>query len=242
MTETKKSKSAVKIIMSRELKSYFSSPIAYIVTGLFVIASAALFVNTFFLANRAELRNFFAILPVLFSFFIPALTMRLFAEEKRSTSLETLLTLPVTVENVVFGKFFAAFVSGAILLVPSLFYAVTCFIFGSPDAGPMIGGYIGALFLIPSFCAIGLFASSTTKNQIIAFFVAFAICIALTLLSNFAIFLPSFLVKPLTYLCAFTHFESISRGIIDLRDIVYFISLTSLFLVLTVQSIKNGQR
>ena len=229
------------VIMSRELKSYFSSPIAYIVTGLFVAASGILFFSTFFLANRAELRQFFSLLPVLLSFFIPALTMRMFAEEKKSTSLETLLTLPVTITDVVAGKFLAAFVSGVVLLVPSVFYVITCFIFGSPDAGPMIGEYLGALFLIAGFSAIGLYASSTTKNQIIAFFIAFALCIILTLLSNFAVFLPAVLVRPVSFLSSTNHFDSICRGIIDSRDIVYFVSLTAVFLILTVRSIKKGQ-
>ena len=123
-----------------------------------------LFFNTFFLANRAELRQFFGLLPVLFSFFIPALSMRSFAEEKKSTSLETLLTLPVTVFDVVAGKFLAVFISGLVLLIPSLFYVLTCFIFGSPDAGPILGGYLGSIFLTAGFSAIGIFASSTTKK------------------------------------------------------------------------------
>lgn len=238
--QNKKNAPAV-VIMRRELKSYFSSPVAYIVTGLFVAASGILFFNTFFLANRAELREFFLILPVLLSFFIPALTMRLFAEEKRSTSLETLLTLPVTVNDVVLGKFLAAFLSGAIMLIPSLFYVITCCIFGKPDAGPMLGGYLGSLFLIAAFSAVGLFATSTTKNQILAFFIAFAICITLTLVGNFGVFLPAFLVQPFSYLSALNHFESISRGIIDSRDIVYFLSVTAFFIVLTIRTVKGGQ-
>ncbi|WP_308686969.1 ABC transporter permease [uncultured Treponema sp.] len=236
-----KTKSPALVIMQRELKSYFSSPIAYIVTGLFTLASGFLFFSTFFLANRAELRQFFALLPVLLSFFIPALSMRAFSEEKKSTSLETLLTLPVTVLDVVAGKFLAVFVSALALFVPSLFYVATCFIFGSPDAGPIFTGYLGTFFLTAGFSAIGLFASSTTKNQIIAFFEAFAICIVLTLLSNFAVFLPGAMVRAVTYLSSLSHFESICRGIIDSRDIVYFVSLTAVFFVLTVRSIKEGQ-
>lgn len=237
-----KAKNPAFVIMCRELKSYFSSPIAYIVTGLFTLASGFLFFNTFFLANRAELRQFFGLLPVLFSFFIPALSMRSFAEEKKSTSLETLLTLPVTVFDVVAGKFLAVFISGLVLLIPSLFYVLTCFIFGSPDAGPILGGYLGSIFLTAGFSAIGIFASSTTKNQIIAFFEAFAICIILTLLSNFAVFLPAFLVRTVTYLSSLSHFESICRGIIDSRDIFYFVSLTVIFFALTVRSVNNGQK
>ncbi|MDY6397035.1 MAG: ABC-2 transporter permease [Treponema sp.] len=227
------------VIFKREIKAYFTSPIAYIVTGLFLLASGFLFFNTFFLNNRAELRQFFGLLPIVLSFFIPALTMRLLAEEKRSGSYETLLTLPVTEVEIVLGKYFAAFVAGATMLLPTLFYAITCFIFGKPDAGPMIGGYLGALFLIASFSAIGLFASSLTKNQIIAFFIAFAICIVITLISSFLIFMPASVVTFFNFFSAESHFESISRGIIDLRDLVYFISLTALFFVLTVESLKS---
>lgn len=227
------------IIFKREIKAYFTSPMAYIVTGLFLLASGFLFFNTFFLYNRAELRNFFNLLPVLLSFFIPALTMRMLAEEKRSGSYETLLTLPVTELQITTGKFLAAFVSGAALLVPTLFYAVTCMVFGKPDFGPLIGGYLGALFLTASFSAIGLFATSLTKNQIIAFFIAFAICIVFTMISNFLIFMPASVVSFFDYFCAWRHFDSISRGIIDTRDLVYFISLTALFFVLTVQTLKS---
>ena len=227
------------IIFKREIRAYFTSPIAYIVTGLFLLASGFLFFNTFFLNNRAELRQFFGLLPIVLSFFIPALTMRLLAEEKRSGSYETLLTLPVTEVEIVLGKYLASFVAGAVMLVPTLFYAVTCYIFGKPDAGPMIGGYLGALFLIASFSAIGLFASSLTKNQIIAFFIAFAICIVITLISSFLIFMPASVVTFFNFFSAASHFESISRGIIDLRDLVYFASLTALFVVLTVESLKS---
>lgn len=227
------------IIMRREVAAYFTSPIAYIVTGLFLLASGFLFFNTFFLYNRAELRNFFGILPVLLSFFIPALTMRLLAEEKRSGSYETLLTLPVTETQIVAGKFLAAFVSGAALLVPTLFYVVTCYAFGKPDAGPIIGGYLGALFLIASFCAIGLFATSVTKNQIIAFFIALALCLVFTFISSFLIFMPGSVVAFFDYFSAWSHFNSIARGIIDSRDLVYFISLTAVFLVLTVRGLKS---
>lgn len=236
-----KQKNPALVIMRREIAAYFTSPIAYIVTGLFLLASGFLFFNTFFLYNRAELRNFFGILPVLLSFFIPALTMRLLAEEKRSGSYETLLTLPVTEAQIVAGKFLAAFVSGAALLVPTLFYVVTCCVFGKPDAGPIIGGYLGALFLIAAFCSIGLFATSVTKNQIIAFFVALALCLVFTFISSFLIFMPCSLVAFFDYFSAWSHFNSIARGIIDSRDLVYFVSLTAVFLVLTVKSTEENR-
>ncbi|HNY16666.1 MAG TPA: ABC transporter permease subunit [Treponemataceae bacterium] len=226
-------------IMRRELAAWFSSPVAYITAGIFLVFSGFLFFSTFFLVNRAELRNFFGILPVMFAFFVPAITMRLFAEEARSGSLETLMTLPVSGLDVTVGKFLAAFISGASVLVPTLAYAVTAAFLGEPEWGPIAGGYLGALFLIASFTAIGLFASSLTKNQIVAFFVAFAVSILLAMIDRFLVILPAAIVAPLEYLSAGYHFESVSRGIIDTRDIVYFLSLTSLFLALTVRAVEG---
>lgn len=234
-----KKKAPALIIMKRELKSYFSGPIGYIVTGLFLIITGILFFSTFFLQNRAELRQFFVILPILFSFFVPAITMRLFSEEKRGGSIETLLTLPVTESDVVVGKYLAAFFETLIMLVPTLFYIITACIFGSPDFGPMIGGYIGAIFLSASFCAVGIFASSVTKNQIIAFFIGFVICITLTMIDSFLIFLPASVVNVFSFLSANRHFDSISRGIIDTRDLLYFLSLAVLFLVITIRVQKK---
>ena len=232
-------KSVWPVIMKRELAAYYSSPIAYIVTGLFLIFSGFMFFSTFFLANRAELRNFFNLLPILFAFFIPALTMRLFAEERRSGSIETLLTLPVSGFDVVIGKFLAVFIFTASMLIPTLIYVLTTVLLGDPDAGPIIGGYIGALFLSAAFCSIGLYASSVTKNQIIAFFIAFSICILLALIDRFLVILPSVIVTPLEYLSAGYHFDSISRGILDTRDLIYFLSVTALFLGLTVRTVDN---
>ena len=241
ITSTKKP-SAAAIIMKRELGAYFTGPIAYIVTGLFLLLSGILYFSTFFLQNRAELRVFFNYLPILLSFFIPALTMRLFAEEKRSGSLETLMTLPVTEADVVWGKFAAALISSAAMLAPTLIYIIAVAAFGSPDPGPIVGGYIGALFLCAAFSAIGLFASSVTKNQIIAFFIAFAISVVLSTMDSFLIFLPGSVVNFLAYFSAGAHFSSISRGIIDTRDLLYFVSVTLLFLALTIQTTRNERR
>ncbi|MCQ2587726.1 MAG: ABC transporter permease [Treponema sp.] len=230
------------IIMKRELKSYFSGPIPYIVTGLFLIIAGIMFFSTFFFQDRAELRNYFTMLPLLLAFFIPAITMRLFSEEKRSGSFETLMTLPVTELNVVLGKYLASFIGTLIMIAPTLFYVIAVFICGSPDIGPIIGGFLGAIFLSASYTSIGLFASSVTKNQIIAFFIGFIICIVLTMLSSFLFLLPGPLVNFFSYLCADIHFESISKGIIDTRDIIYFVSVTAFFLVLTVKTQKKARK
>jgi len=225
------------VIMKRELASFYTSPVAYIVTALFLVFSGILFFSTFFLVNRAELRNFFSILPVLFAFFIPALTMRVFAEEKRSGSFETLMTLPVSGLDAVIGKFLAVFIFTASMLVPTLSYVITSVALGSPDSGSIFCGYLGALFLSAAFSAIGLFASSLTKNQIVAFFAAFTACIVLAMIDRLLILLPPVIVGPLEFISASYHFESISRGIIDTRDLLYFLSLTVLFLGLTARTV-----
>lgn len=241
MSTSKKIKNPALIIMRRELKSYFTSPIAYIVTGLFLIITGILFFTTFFLQNRAELRLLFGNLPVLLSFFVPALTMRIFAEERRVGSIETLMTLPVTEIDVVCGKYLASLLSTLAMLCPTLFYVLTAEIFGSPDYGPIVGGYLGAVFLCASYTAIGIFATSITKNQIIAFFTGFIICIALTMLDSFLIFLPAKIVSVLSYISANAHFNSVARGIIDTRDLLYFASLTSLFFAMTVKSQQKSR-
>lgn len=230
------------VIFKREFAAYFASPIAYIVTGLFLIITGIMFFTAFYLQNRASMRNLFQMLPLILSFFIPALTMRVYAEEKRVGSIETLYTLPVTEFDVALGKFLASFVASAVMIAPTLLYLIGMLPFGIPDAGPVIGGYIGALFLCAAFSAIGIFASSITKNQIIAFFTAFIICIALTMISDFLIFLPAPIVGFLQFLSANEHFTSISRGIIDSRDLIYFVSLTALFFSLTVVTQEKEAR
>ena len=237
-----KQKKAWAVIARRELGAYFSSPMAYIVGGLFLIASGFFFFSAFFIQRRADLRDFFELLPILFTFFIPALSMRIFSEEKKSGTIETLVTLPVTGTEIIIGKYVAILVSSLVMIAPTLFYVITICIFGSPDFGPIIGGYAGAVLLSAAFCAIGLFASSVTKNQIIAFFVSLAICAFLSVINIFVIFVPGAFVQFVTFLCATSHFESISRGIIDSRDVIYFASIAAIFLALTVRTVKNSKR
>lgn len=239
MSQTNKKNRTAFVIMKREICSYFTSPIAYIVTGLFLLAAGFWFFKDFFLYRQPELRNYFSSLPIILSFFIPALTMRMIAEEKKSGSIETLLTLPVTITDVVIGKFLASFVCGAVMIAPTLLYTIPCFIFGDVEIGPIIGGFLGSLFLIAAFSAIGLLATSLTKNQIISFFIAFTICIVLSVINVFAVFLPSSIVTIVNYFCAATHFQSVSRGVIDTRDLIYFISVTAIFISSAVMTLKS---
>lgn len=213
-------------IFKKEFGVYFVSPIAYIVISIFLIVTGWFFFTTFFLYSQANLRNFFALLPVTFSFVVPAVTMRLFSEELNIGSYETLLTMPVTFLDVVLGKFLAAVVFVGAMLLPTLAYPITVSFLGQLDWGPVAGGYIGAMLLGAAFSAIGLFASSLTRNQIIAFIFGMAICFSLTLIDKMLFFLPQSMIGVLEYLGADFHFENISKGVIDSRDILYFLSVS----------------
>jgi len=212
-------------IFAKEFKDYFISPIAYIVIPVFLLVTGWLFFSTFFLYNQVTLRNFFSLLPLIFSFVIPAITMRLFSEELNIGSYEILLTMPVTFKDVIFGKLLAGVAMVAAMLLPTFAYAITVAFLGDLDWGPVIGGYIGAILMGSAYTAIGLFASSLTRNQIIAFITGMAICFSLTLVDKMLFLFPGSFLGVIGYLGADFHFQNISKGIIDSRDIIYFLSV-----------------
>lgn len=222
-----KSTANIKNIFLKEFKGYFVSPIAYIVISIFLLVIGWLFFSTFFLNGQANLTRFFMLLPITFAFIIPAVTMRLFSEEMNVGTYEILLTMPVTFRDIIMGKFLASVAFIAIMLTPTIFYAISTTFLGSLDWGPVIGGYVGALLLGAAFCAIGLLASSLTRNQVIAFIIGMIICFALTLLVDYGLYflLPEGLVKTFQYLSASYHFQNIAKGVIDSRDILYFLSV-----------------
>lgn len=231
----------IKTIAIKEFKDYFISPIAYIVISLFLIVTGWFFFSTFFIFDRADLRDFFSLLPIIFSFIIPAVTMRLFAEEKNVGSYETLLTMPVSFTDIALGKFFAATLFTASMLIPTLSYPLFISLIGEIDPGPVIGGYIGAVFLAAAYCSLGIFASSLTRNQIVAFIIGSALCFALTILDKLLFFMPSKILPVIEFLGANSHFATISKGIIDSRDILYFVSVVfiSIFSTHIVMHEKN---
>lgn len=227
------------IIMKKELMSYYSTPIAYIVISVFLVVTGWFFFSTFFIYSQAELREFFRLLPIIFAFVIPAITMRLFSEEKNTGSFEILMTLPVSVYDVVAGKLLASTVFVMIMMAPTLAYAVSAIIVGKPDYGPMIGGYIGAIFLGGAFSSIGIFSSSMSRNQIIAFIIGLILCLTLTLIDKFLFFLPDWALGFAGYLGADYHFRNIARGVIDSRDIIYFLSVIVISVMGTVQILEE---
>ena len=231
--------SGVLTVFKKELRGFFFSPIAYIVITTFLLLSGWFFFSTFFLYNQAELRNFFSQLPIIFAFIVPAITMRLFSEELNSGSFELLSTLPISDFGIVVGKFMAALVFIALMLLPTLAYAFSVASLGDLDWGPVFGGYCGALLLAGAYTGIGLFASSLTKNQIVAFIIGMAICFMLTIFDHMLFFVPESVLAVFAYLGSTTHFQNISRGIIDTRDLLYFLSIMFLALYATTFVLKE---
>lgn len=227
-------------VARKELQGYFNSPVAYIVITVFLIFTGFFFFKDFFYFNQAEMRGLFQLLPLMFCFVIPAVTMRLFAEERHSGSLEILLTLPLGMWEIVLGKFAAALIFTQVMISPTLFYLVTVMLVGSPDLGPVAGGYIGTFFLAAAAVSMGLLFSSVTRNQIVAFILAWGAVFSLWLIDKVTIFLPSSLGF-LAYLGTDFHFQNISRGVIDSRDIIYFVSISALSMILTVKILERGR-
>ncbi len=223
-------------IMKKELMSYFYTPIAYIVIIIFLGVTGAFFFQIlnggFFYAGQAEMRSFFQFLPLILMIVVPAVTMRLFAEEIHSGTIENLMTLPVTTGKVVTGKFLAATAFVSIMIAPTLFYLATILFVGSPDPGPVIGGYLGAILLAGAYSAVGILASSLGRNQIVAFIIGLSACFFLWIIDKVTVFLPSGLGF-VEYLGTDYHFRNISRGVIDSRDLVYFASIIVVSILLT---------
>jgi len=221
----------IKHIFKKEYKAYFVSPIAYIVISVFLLIVGWLFFSTFFLDRQASLTRLFTLLPITFAFIIPAVTMRLFSEEINIGSYELLHTLPVSNQEIIIGKFLAAVAFVGVMISPTIVYALSTAFLGDLDWGPVIGGYLGAILLGAAFCAIGLMASSLTRNQVVAFIVSMAICFSLTLMMDFVLFfLPNSIVGFFQYLSANYHFQNIAKGMVDSRDILYFLSVIFLSL------------
>lgn len=227
-------------VFKREFKSYFFSPIAYIIMTIFLVITGWFFFSTFFLNGRADMRDFFGLLPLILAFTIPAITMRVFAEEYRSGSFEILATLPLNKWEIVLGKFAAAHLLSVIMIAPTLIYAISISTVGSLDWGPVVGGYVGAILLSGAFTAVGIFSSSLTHNQIVAFIISVSISFFLTVIDNMLFLIPGFLVGFFQYLGTSYHFESIAKGVIDSRDFIYFLSL--IFIALYSSYLVNMEK
>ena len=227
----------VPAIAKREINAYFNSPIAYIVVAAFLLISGYLYFSTIFLAGTSSLRSFFQITPLLFVVFAPAISMRLVSEELRSGTLELLTTMPVKDHEVVIGKWLAGVAVLCAGLAMTVFYAVSIAAIGDLDWGPVVGGYVGLVLCAGALIAIGLMTSASSRNQIVAFIFALLICLAMWLFDKITFFVPAGLGGLLEYLSIDYHFRNIARGVIDSRDVLYYLSVTAVALFASVRSL-----
>lgn len=226
------------VIFRRELASYFATPLAYVFIVIFLVMAGALtfFLGNFFDRGQADLQPFFSFHPWLYLVLIPALAMRLWAEERKVGTIELFLTLPISVTAAVLGKFLASWAFAGIALLLTFPFWITVNILGSPDNGVIVASYIGSFLMAGAFLSIGAAISALTKNQVIAFVVTAAICFVFTVsgtsmvLGFLTSWAPQGLIDAVTSLSFLAHFDAIVRGVIDLRDAVFFVSVIALFL------------
>lgn len=237
-------------IFKKEINTFFAAPIGYIAIGAFLLLMG-LFVwffpdSSLLEGEYAHLDTLFLMAPTIFMFLIPAVTMRSLAEEKQSGTIELLVTRPISDWQIVGGKFWACLTLVVFALLPTVLYYITVYQLGAPkgnlDSGGILGAYIGLLFLAAAFVAVGIFASSVTNNQITAFILAASLCFFLYLAFDLLSRLPIFYGRSDDIVQAFGiqhHYESMSRGVLDTRDLVYFISIIALFLAATSLSLQR---
>lgn len=229
-------------IFRREFRAYFSTPLAYVFIVIFLILSGALsfYMGGFFERDQADLAMFFYFHPLLYLFLVPALSMRLWAEERGSGSIELLLTLPISLWKAVVGKFLAAWVFTGIALVLTFPMWITVNYLGRPDNGAIVTAYLGSLLMAGGFLAIGSCLSACTRNQVIAFIMTVVVCFLFLLsgqelvLEPLGAFAPQWVVDTVASMSISTHFDTIKRGVIDLRDVIYFSALIGVWLLASV--------
>lgn len=236
-------------ILKKEINSFFASPIGYLVIAIFLVLNGLflwLFKGEFNILNYgfADLSPFFLLAPWILLFLIPAVTMRCFSDEKKQGTLELLLTKPISIFHIVLGKYFGAFILIIIALTPTLLYVYTVYQLGNPvgnlDMGSTVGSYFGLLFLIAAYTSIGVFTSTLSDNQIVAFISAVFICFIFYIgMEGVADFISSHFIEQLGMNA---HYKSMSRGVLDTRDIVYFLSVTLFFLILTKLKLNNERK
>jgi len=236
----------VGIIMRRELASYFATPLAYVFIVIFLLLANwfTFYLGAFYERGQADLDPFFTFHPWLYLFLIPALSMKLWAEERKSGSIELLMTQPVSLRDAVLGKFFAAWIFTALALALTFPLWITVNFLGSPDNGAILAAYLGSLLLAGGFLAIGSCMSALTRNQVVAFILGVVACFAFLLagypgvLDVFRSWAPQALTDAIASLSFLNHFQSIVKGVIDARDVLYFAMLISFFLVATAITLE----
>ncbi|MNQ47870.1 ABC transporter permease subunit [Pseudomonas borbori] len=229
------------VLFKRELASYFSTPLAYVFIVIFLVLSGVFtfYLGGFFESGQANLAPFFGFHPWLYLFLVPAIAMRLWAEERKSGTIELLMTLPITRFEAVTGKFLAAWAFAGLALLLTFPMIITVNYLGEPDNGAIVTGYIGSWLLAGAYLAIGSCMSALAKNQVIAFILAVSVCFLFIVsgfpmvLDGFSGWAPQWLIDAVASLSFLTRFDAISKGVIDLRDLLYFLTLIAAWLAAT---------
>jgi len=229
----------LKAVFMKEMKSYFDSPMAYIFLVIFAVINGYFFTRTFFLFNQSDMRSLFNIIPLVYIFFIPAVTMSLIAREKNLGTMEVVSTLPLQDIDFVMGKFLAAISLIVIGLLITLIHFFTLTQVGTNvDFGAVFTGYLGLALAGAVYCSVGIFASSLTDNQVVAFIIGIFIVIIFFLMDKMLIFVPISLTSLIQFLSVDYHLSNISRGVIDSRNLIYFSSVIGFFLFMTVRVLE----
>lgn len=231
--------SRVLAIAGRELRTYFTSPLAYVVAAFFVLVSGYLFSLILYHTKQASLTPLFSNLTVMFLLITPALTMRLLADERRTGTIELLMTSPITDRELVLGKYLSAVLFLAFLLGLTLVYPLILAFLGKPDWATIWTGYLGTFLLGASFMAIGVFASSVTANMIIAAMITFALSLVCWLLPSAGQMFGGAANDVMTYMSVINHQENLGRGVIDTSDLIFYASFILAFLFLTIRSVET---
>ena len=219
-------------IVIKEMKIFFNHPMSYIISVIFLLITGWFFSSSLFIVKLAEINSLLTILPFILLFFIPAITMKTIAEEKRQGTIELILTNPVGDGSFIFGKYLSSMLIMCFLYLFTLIYPLILAISGDPDGGKITTSYIGLLLLTSLYVSIGICASAFTKNQILAFIVAFMIIFIFFMLDKVTIFFPANIQNFLQYLSTTYHFNNFTLGFINMWDLTYYIVLTILFLYL----------
>lgn len=227
------------LLTKKEWTESFNSPMPYIVLVLFFLLVGWFFTSSLFLEGQANLDNFFGMMPLLLGIFLPAFTMRLFAEEFKTGTIETLATLPLNDAEIVLGKYGAVLAIWIAMMGLSLAYLVLLISLGPPDLGQMAAGFVGALLLGAFYGALGLLASSLTRSQVVAFLLGFLFCFTFFILGQAADYVPGLSGQLLAFLGVDNHFEKFLKGVVDSRDALYFLSGTVLALAGTLASFNS---
>ena len=226
-------------IYKKELRSFFTSPMAYVFLVVFALVNGYFFTNTFFLYNQSDMRSLFGIVPLVYLFFIPAVSMGLISREKSLGTLEIITTLPIRERDIVIGKYLAGLSLILVALFTTSIHFITLYNVGTTiDHGAVFTGYLGLALLGGVYTAVGVFSSSLTENQVIAFIVGIAIVLVFFLMDKLLMFVPASLAGIVQYMSTEFHLSNIARGVIDTRNLVYFGSVIGFFLFMTTRVLE----